>query len=190
MKQWKVRGLQLSTFILVAGLVVAGLSSVSGPVGETRIEYLLAIDTQEEVTILLPVPIDGFNQTIFNVDDFDVLEGAPDLNIVETIHGKALEVNTDTNTHIRARKECGLKGREEIGKWHSTIKISMATPISRKHPTKDYIFSYFNKIWIFSSKPDTNVKISLISKSGYGENPVFRNYGVNLKEGWQEISRN
>jgi hypothetical protein len=189
MKQWKVRGLQLSTFILVAGLVVAGLSSVSSPVGETRIEYLLAIDTQEEVTILLPVPIDGFNQTIFNVDDFDVLEGAPDLNIVETIHGKALEVNTDTNTHIRARKECGLKGREEISKWHSTIKISMATPINRKHPTKDYIFSYFNKIWIFSSKPDTTVKISLISKSGYGENPVFRNYGVNLKEGWQEISR-
>jgi hypothetical protein len=170
--------------------VVASVSSVSDPVGKTCIDYLLEIETREEVTILLPVPVDGSNQTIFNVDDFDVIRGAPDLNIVETIHGKALEVRTDTSTHIQSRKECGLKGGEEIDKWHSTIKISMATPINRKHPTKDYILSDFNKIWIFSSKLDTNVKIGLISKSGYGENPVYRNYGVNLKEGWQEISNN
>jgi len=187
LEQWKVRGLQLSTFILVAGFVVAGVSSVSDPVGKTSIDYLLEIETREEVTILLPVPVDGSNQTIFNVDDFDVIRGAPDLNIVETKHGKALEVNTDTNTHIQARKECGLKGGEEIDKWHSTINISMVTTINRKHPTENYIFS-INRIWIFSSKPDTNVKIGLFLKSECGEDQTYRNFGVNLKEGWQEIS--
>lgn len=187
LEQWKIRGLQLGTLILAAGIVASGLSSVSDPESKTDLSYSLEIDTEKEVTLLLPVPVDESNQTIFNVDDLHVKKGAPDLNIVETIYGKALEIQTDTATHIKARKNYGFKDAEEIDKLYSSINFSMLTTVNRKHSTKNYSVSIY-RIWVFSSKPDTDVKIRLFLESECGEYKSYTSYRYNLKEGWQEIN--
>ncbi|MEA1863819.1 MAG: hypothetical protein U9N46_01260, partial [Euryarchaeota archaeon] len=75
-ERWKIRGLQLSTAILAAGIVVSGISLSSGILGDARMMYELTIDTSEETTLFVPLPVDESNNVIVEiVDGLEVIEG-------------------------------------------------------------------------------------------------------------------
>ena len=74
--RWKVRGLQLSTVILATGIVVSGISLSAGSIGDTMMQYELTIDTSEETTLFVPLPVDESGNVIVGlIDELEVIEG-------------------------------------------------------------------------------------------------------------------
>ena len=114
--QWKIRGLQLSTVILAAGIVVSGISISSDTLGRPGITYAITldasrIDTSEETTFLVPLPVDTSSGMAADVvDELTVIKGDAVWSIADTEHGKALEVRTSTKCILYAEKKCGVHG--------------------------------------------------------------------------------
>jgi len=88
LEMWKIKGLQLSTAILIAGVIVTGISVSLGTVGKTVISYEVMLDTgtsEEETTFFLPVPIDESIGEVADVmNELKVVDGTGDWKIVDT----------------------------------------------------------------------------------------------------------
>ena len=129
--QWKIRGLQLGTVILAAGIVVSGISLSSGALGKPGMTYAITldasrIDTAEETTFLVPLPVDTSSGVAADVvDELTVTSGDAVWDIVDTEHGKALEVRTSTKCSLYAEKRCGYMDRDEIEEWFQRYDVSM-----------------------------------------------------------------
>jgi hypothetical protein len=128
--QWKIRGLQLSTAILAAGIVVSGISLSSGTLGKPGITYAITldasrIDTAEETTFLVSLPVDTSSGVVAVVDELTVTKGDAVWSIVDTEHGKALEVRTSTKCILYAEKKCGYMERDEREEWLQRYDVSM-----------------------------------------------------------------
>ncbi len=190
-KRWKTKGLWLSIAILTAGVIIAGASVLSGPVGKTEVAYDVRLDTgtsEEETTFFLPVPIDESIGEVADVmNELKVVDGTADWEIVDTAHGKALEVRTKAKCVLSAEKECGYKGWEEGDEWLYSYNFSMLQRINRN----DY------EVWVFASTANATLRIRLSMDDGI--NNVLRyisvgstptdpfTYEVPLKEGWQTV---
>jgi len=189
-KRWKIKGLWLSIAILTAGVIIAGASVLSGPVGKTEVTYEVRLDTgtSEETTFFLPVPIDELIGEVADVmNELKVVDGTADWEIVDTAHGKALEVCTKAKCVLSAEKECGYKGWEEGDEWLYSYNVSMLQRINRN----DY------EVWVFA--PTANATLRMRLSMDDGINNVLRyisvgstptdpfTYEVPLKEGWQTV---
>jgi len=177
--QWKIRGLQLSTAILLAGIVVSGISPSSGILGDTMMRYELTIDTSEETTLFVPLPVDESGNVIVGlIDGLEVIDGDAVWDIRDTDHGKALEVRTSTGCVLSAQQECGGKGWDEGRKWAYSHNMSTLSGVD--------MTAY--EAWVFSSNANTTLYMELSMDTGLGF--VLR-YGcddVPLSVGWQTIS--
>ncbi|MEA3281252.1 MAG: hypothetical protein U9Q68_01640 [Euryarchaeota archaeon] len=178
-ERWKVRGLQLSTVILAAGIVVSGISLSSGILGDTMMRYELTVDTSEEATLFVPLPVDESNNvTVGLIDEMEVIEGDAVWDIVDTDHGKALEVRTSTGCVLSAQQECGKKGRDEGREWAYSHNLGTLSGVDRA--------AY--EAWVFSSNANTTLYMELSMDTGLG---VVLRYGcddVPLIEGWQTVA--
>ncbi|RZN33965.1 MAG: hypothetical protein EF813_10375 [Methanosarcinales archaeon] len=175
---WKVRGLQLSTVILAAGIVISGISLSSGILGDTWMMYELTIDTSEETTLFMPLPVDeSGNVAVELIDELEVIEGDAVWDIVDTNHGKALEVRTSTGCTLSAQQECGKKGWDEGRKWVYSHNISTLSGVNKA--------AY--GAWTFSSNTNTTLHIKLSIDNGMGVLLRYRCDGVPLIEGWQTV---
>ncbi|PXF59196.1 MAG: hypothetical protein C4B59_11865 [Candidatus Methanogaster sp.] len=178
-ERWKVLGLQLSTVILAAGIVVSGISLSSGILGDAVMQYELTIDTSEETTLFVPLPVDESNNvTMGLIDRLELVEGDAMWAIVDTDHGKALEVRTSTGCALSARQECGKKGWDEGREWVYSHNISMLSGA-------DWA-AY--EAWVFSSNANTTLYIELSMDTGLGVVLRYGCYGVPLIEGWQTVA--
>ncbi|MGB3460022.1 MAG: hypothetical protein WBB08_12190 [Halobacteriota archaeon] len=189
-KRWKTKGLWLSIAILTAGVIIASASVLSGPVGKTEVAYELRLDTgtSEETTFFLPVPIDESIGEVADVmNELKVVDGTADWKIVDTEHGKALEVRTKAKCVLSAEKECGYKGWEEGDEWLYSYNFSMLQGINRN----DY------EVWVFAPTANATLRIRLSMDDGIsnaleyisvGSTPTDPfTYEVPLKEGWQTV---
>ncbi len=188
LEKWKIKGLQLSTAILIAGVIVTGISMSLGTVGKTVISYEVMLDTSEETTFFLPVPIDESIGEVADVmNELKVVDGTADWKIVDTAHGKALEVHTKTKCVLSAKKECGYKGWEEGDEWLYSYNVRMFQGINKS----------VYEVWVFASTANTVVRIDLSLDDGQnnilkyisvGSTPTDPfTYGIPLKEGWQTV---
>ncbi|MEA1863701.1 MAG: hypothetical protein U9N46_00635, partial [Euryarchaeota archaeon] len=172
------RGLQLSTAILAAGIVVSGISLSSGILGDARMMYELTIDTSEETTLFVPLPVDESNNVIVEiVDGLEVIEGDAVWDIVDTDHGTALEVRTSTGCVLSARQECGKKGWDEGREWVYSHNIS----------TLPGVDGAAYEAWTFSSNANTTLYMRLSMDTGMGVLLRYRCDGTSLSEGWQTV---
>ncbi len=177
--QWKVRGLQLSTVILAAGIVISGISLSSGIIGDARMMYELTIDTSEETTLFVPLPVDeSGNVAVELIDELEVIEGDAVWDIMDTNHGKALEVHTSTGCTLSAQQEYGEKGVDGGCKWVYSHNISMLSGVNRA----DY------EAWIFASNDNTTLHLELSKDTGLGVVLSYRCDGTPLSKGWQTYS--
>jgi len=177
--QWKIRGLQLSTVILATGIVVSGISLSSGILGDAMMRYELTIDTSEETTLFVPLPVDESNNVIVEiVDGLEVIEGDAVWDIVDTDHGTALEVRTSTGCVLSAQQECGKKGRDEGREWVYSHNISMLSGAD--------MAAY--EAWVFSSNANTTLHMELSMDNGLGVVLRYGCYDVPLSVGWQRSS--
>ncbi|NOQ33347.1 MAG: hypothetical protein GQ567_04000 [Methanosarcinales archaeon] len=177
--RWKIRGLQLSTVILATGIVVSGISISSGILGDTMMRYELTIDTSEETTLFVPLPVDESSNVIVGlIDGMEVIEGDAVWDIVDTNHGTALEVRTSTGCVLSAQQECGKKGRDEGREWVYSHNISMLSGAD--------MAAY--EAWVFSSNANTTLHMELSMDNGLGVVLRYGCYDVPLSEGWQRSS--
>jgi hypothetical protein len=196
LKRWKIKGLWLGIVILTAGVIIAGASVLSGCVGKTAISYEVMLDTgssEEETTFLLPVPINESTGEVLDVmNELKVVDGTADWKIVDTAHGKALEVRIKAKCALSAEKECGYKGGEERNVWLYSYNVSMLHGINK---TKRWGTVY--EVWVFASTANTTLRIDLAMDDGIsnilsyisvGSTPTDPfTYEVPLNEGWQTV---
>ncbi len=177
--QWKIRGLQLSTVILATGIVVSGISLSSGILGDTMMRYELTIDTSEETTLFVPLPVDESSNVIVGlIDGLEVIEGDAVWDIVDTNHGTALEVRTSTGCVLSAQQECGKKGRDEGREWVYNHNISMLSGAD--------MAAY--EAWVFSSNANTTLYLELSMDNGLGVVLSYSCDDISLSEGWKTVS--
>nr|QNO41363.1 hypothetical protein GDLGMCFF_00004 [Methanosarcinales archaeon ANME-2c ERB4]QNO47200.1 hypothetical protein ADAEDOLL_00006 [Methanosarcinales archaeon ANME-2c ERB4]QNO47328.1 hypothetical protein PFMFOFOA_00003 [Methanosarcinales archaeon ANME-2c ERB4] len=176
--QWKIRGLQLSTVILVAGIAVSGISLSSGILGDTRMMYELTIDTSEETTLFVPLPIDESNNVIVGlIDGLEVIEGDAVWDIVDTDHGAALEVRTSTGCVLSAQQKCGKRGWDAGREWVYSHNISMLSGVDGA--------AYEARA--FSSNANTTLYMRLSMDTGMGVLLRYRCDDTPLSVGWQTV---
>ena len=194
-KRWKIKGLWLGIAILTLGVIIAGASILEGPVGKTEVAYEVMLDTgtSEETTFFLPVPIDESTGEVADVmNELKVVDGTADCKIVDTTHGKALEVRIKAKCALSAEKECGYKGGEERNEWLYSYNVSMFQGINK---TKRWGTVY--EVWVFAATANTTLRIDLAMDDGtnnilsyisVGSTPTDPfTYEVPLKEGWQTV---
>ena len=192
-KRWKTKGFWLSIAILTAGVIIAGASVLSGPVGKTEVTYevMLNTGTSEETTFFLPVPIDESTGEVADVmNELKVVDGTADWKIVDMEHGKALEVHTKGKCVLSAKKECGYKGWEEGDEWLYSYNFSMLQGVNE---TNKAVY----EVWVFAPTADATLRIDLAMDDGIsnvlgyisvGSTPTDPfTYEVPLKEGWQTV---
>ena len=177
--RWKARGLQLSTVILMTGIVVSGISLSSGSIGDARMVYGLTIDTSEETTLLVPLPVDESNNVIVGfMDGLEVIEGDAVWDIVGTTHGTALEVRTSTGCVLSAQQEYGKKGRDEGREWVYSYNLSTLSGVD--------MAAY--ETWVFSSNANTTLYMILSMDNGLGVVLSYSCDDTPLSVGWQTRS--
>ncbi|MEA1907696.1 MAG: hypothetical protein U9N43_01500 [Euryarchaeota archaeon] len=177
--RWNVRGLQLSTVILVTGIVVSSISLSSGIIGDTMMQYELTIDTSEETTLFVPLPVDESNNVIVGlIDGLEVIEGDAVWDIVGTNHGTALEVRTSTGCVLSAQQECGKKGRDEGREWVYRYNLSTLSGVD--------MTAY--EAWVFSSNANTTLYMILSMDNGLGIVLSYSCDDTPLNVGWQTRS--
>ena len=178
LEQWKIWGLQLSTVILATGIVVSGISLSSGILGDAMMRYELTIDTSEETTLFVPLPVDESSNVIVGIiDGLEVIEGDAVWDIVDTEHGTALEVRTSTGCVLSAQQECGKKGRDEGREWAYSYNLSTLSGMD--------MTAY--EAWVFSSNANTTLYMELSMDTGQGVVLRYR-CDAPLSVGWQTRS--
>ena len=183
LEQWKIRGLRISTAILIAGIVVSGISLSSGIIGKTEMTYEITldasrIDTSEETTFLVPLPVDNSSGVAADVvAELTVIEGDAVWGIVDTEHGKALEVRTSTKCVLSAGKECGYMDRDEREEWLQKYTVSMIPEMDER--TCD--------VWVCASNADATMRMKLWMDTGLGDNHCLDIDHTPLDEGWQTV---
>ena len=188
-ERWKIRGLQLSTVILITGLVVSGISISTGFIGKTEMKYEVMLDTSEETTFFVPVPVDTSNNVTADIiDELTVVEGTADWDIVDTEAGKALEVHTSTKCILSAKKECGYMDRDEIKEWLQRCNLSMIYEMHERDSDgwKDCA------VWVFASNTNTTIRMRLTMYTGLGATRGYLtdDHEILLEEGWQTVELN
>jgi hypothetical protein len=192
LKRWKIKGLWLGIAILTLGVIIAGASILEGHVGKTEVAYEVILDTgvSEETTFFLPVPIDeSIGEVAEVMSELKVVDGTADWKIVDTAHGKALEVHTKGKCVLSAKKECGYKGWEEGDEWLYSYNFSMFQ--INKTNRAGY------GVWVFASTANTTMRIKLLMDDGINNAFKYISVGsthtdpftheVPLKEGWQTV---
>jgi len=144
---------------------------------------MLDTGTSEETTFFLPAPIDESIGEVADVmNELKVVDGTADWKIVDTAHGKALEVRTKAKCVLSAEKECGYKGWEEGDEWLYRYNVSMFQGINK---TKRWGTVY--EVWVFASTANTTMRIRLLMDDGISNALADFTYEVPLKEGWQTV---
>ena len=195
LKRWKIKGLWLGIAILTLGVIITGASVLSGCVGKTAISYevMLNTGTSEETTFFLPVPINESTGEVAEVmSELKVVDGTANWKIVDTAHGKVLEVHTKAKCVLSAKKECGYKGWDEGDEWLYSYNVSMFQEINK---TKRRGNVY--EVWVFASTANTTLRIDLAMDDGTNNILSYISVGstltdpftheVPLKEGWQTV---
>jgi hypothetical protein len=195
LKRWKIKGLWLGIAILTLGVIITGASVLSGCVGKTAISYevMLNTGTSEETTFFLPVPINESTGEVAEVmSELKVVDGTANWKIVDTAHGKVLEVHTKAKCVLSAKKECGYKGWDEGDEWLYSYNVSMFQEINK---TKRWGNVY--EVWVFASTANTTLRIDLAMDDGTNNILSYISVGstltdpftheVPLKEGWQTV---
>ena len=184
LEQWKVKGLQIGTIILAAGVVVAGLSIVSGKTADSIMGYNIVLDASENTTFYLPVPMNLIDNDAADItNELRVIEGDARWNIVDTEHGKALEVHTSSKCKLYGEKNYGSRNWDDADIWLESFTISMLDGTGQSmEPNKN------TDVWAFASNGNASMILGLSLDDGFNEAWSYTIPETSLDEGWQTVN--
>ena len=184
LEQWKVKGLQIATIILAAGVVVAGLSIVSGKTADSMMYYEIVLDASEDTTFYMPVPVNLIDNDAADItNELRVIEGDARWNIVDTEHGKALEVHTSSKCKLYAEKNYGSRNWDDADIWLEDFSISMLDGTDRSVKAFES-----TDVWVFASNENTSMILGLSLDDGFNDMWSYTIYETSLDEGWQTVN--
>jgi len=184
LEQWKVKGLQIATIILAAGVVVAGLSIVSGKTADSMMYYEIVLDASEDTTFYMPVPVNLIDNDAADItNELRVIEGDARWNIVDTEHGKALEVHTSSKCKLYVEKNYGSRNWDDADIWLEDFSISMLDGTDRS--VKAF---QSTDVWVFASNENTSMILGLSLDDGFNDMWSYTIYETSLDEGWQTVN--
>jgi hypothetical protein len=141
-------------------------------------QYELRIDTSEETTLFVPLPVDESSNVVMElVDGLELVDGDAVWDIADTEHGTALEVRTSTGCVLSAQQECGKKGWDEGREWVYSHNLS----------TLPGVDGTAYEAWVFSSNANTTVYMRLSMDNGIGVVLRYSCDDAPLSVGWQTI---
>ena len=190
LEQWKINGLRISIVIFMTGLLIAWFSMSSGVFAYSKISYEITINTSQDTTFFLPLPVNESRGDISEVMyELKIIDGTADWRFAETIHGKALEIHTNKNCTLAAKKTYTDKNWDEADEWLANHKLSMFIGINKEDRRNYYEF------WVFSSNENStaNIRFNMddgwdnelsYNSIGYTPNGIFT-YSVPLDQGWE-----
>jgi len=183
LEQWKVKGLQIGTIILAAGVVVAGLSIVSGKTADSIMGYNIVLEASENTTFYLPVPMNLIDNDVADItNELRVIEGDARLNIVDTEHGKALEVHTSSKCKLYGEMNYGSRNWEDADIWLESFTISMLDGTGQSMEAYES-----TDVWVFASNGNTSMSLGLSLDDGFNEAWSYTIPETSLDEGWQIV---
>jgi hypothetical protein len=184
LEQWKVKGLQIGTIILAAGVVIAGLSIVSGKTADSIMGYNIVLDASEDTTFYLPVPMNlKENDAAEITNELRVIEGEARWNIVETEHGKALEVHTSSKCRLYGEMNYGSRNWDDADIWLESFTISMLDGTGQSMEAYES-----TDVWVFASNGNTSMSLGLSLDDGFNEAWSYTIPETSLDEGWQTVN--
>ena len=184
LEQWKVKGLQIATIILAAGVVVAGLSIVSGKTADSMMYYEIVLDASEDTTFYMPVPVNLIDNDAADItNELRVIEGDARWNIVDTEHGKALEVHTSSKCKLYVEKNYGSRNWDDADIWLEDFSISMLDGTDRSVKAFES-----TDVWVFASNENTSMILGLSLDDGFNDMWSYTIYETSLDEGWQTVN--
>lgn len=175
-------------FILI---IIASVSISSCIFWQSEITYKVAFDTSENTTFYVPVPIDDSNKIVDVMENLKVTDGKADWKLVDTIHGKSLEVRTTDPCKLSAKKKYGYKNTEKGDEWLQNSNISMLNELIKKEHEWDETYTG----WVYASNPNSTALIYLSFDDGWNNLLTYK-IGLTrsdpfaqipLKEGWQTV---
>lgn len=184
LEQWKVKGLQIATIILAVGIVVAGLSIVSGKTADSMMYYEIVLDASEDTTFYMPVPVNLIDNDAADItNELRVIEGDARWNIVDTEHGKALEVHTSSKCKLYVEKNYGSRNWDDADIWLEDFSISMLDGTDRSVKAFES-----TDVWVFASNENTSMILGLSLDDGFNDMWSYTIYETSLDEGWQTVN--
>ncbi len=184
LEQWKVKGLQIATIILAVGIVVAGLSIVSGKRADSMMYYQIILDASENTTFYLPVPMNLINNDAAAItNELRVIEGDARWNIVDTEHGIALEVHTSSKCKVYGEMNYGSRNWEDADIWRESFTISMLDGTGQSMEAYES-----TDVWVFASNGNTSMILGLSLDDGFDKIWSYTIYKTSLDEGWQTVN--
>ena len=146
-------------------------------------------DTDEGYTLMVPVPLNktGAQYAGF-LDELTVTLGEVDISVVDTVHGKALEVIGSGNATLEW--DSGWSAEDEG--WYLNISMTSGSPFDYDSNTRSS--------WIYSDQGGLSVRLSFSAEQTYNETPTFMSgggpsyrlmdgegdYTLDTQVGWQE----
>ena len=199
----------MKTTLIIYLLLLLISSSISGCIETSEpyspIKYSITIETNDQTTVYLPVLLDLPNNTVADlVDSLKVeMKESPDIevsyDIIDTIHGKALRINTSGNVSLKAVSSFKYYDSHPempitpfISKYEDEPKffdISMKT-----NETNPYV-SFHNAYLENSNNHQIKVKIVYEASTEVGgeyctslpDGTDERHYFFTMEPGWQVI---
>jgi len=185
--------------ILIMGSVISGCSEKREPY--YPIEYEIIVETNDQATVYLPILLDLPNNTIADLAKSLKVKKSKSPNeeitydIIETIHGKALRINTTGNVTLNAVSS------NKYYKTHPAIPLHPFIP-GNENNAKFFNMSMRinerNSYWAYlESENGNNVKVQITCGADVNEGGEYwtsqpdgsdkRHYFFSLKQGWQSI---
>lgn len=192
----------LILLILFIGISISGCISSES---YSPIKYMITIETNEPTTLYLPVLLDLPDNTVADLVDYLKIEKkeSPDIevsyDVIDTIHGKALRINTSGNVSLMA--DSGFKYYNS----HSEMPLS---PFKAEYENAPKFFNVSMKIyeintytsfhWAYLETNNTNqVKVRIYNRANtkmggesyysLSDGSDERNHFITIKPGWQPI---
>lgn len=144
----------------------------------TELTYELVLTSENETTVLLPVPIYNSGKNVSSlVEEIQMIEGDVDFNLNQTKYGPALNITFEGKAHLKAHKKEEMNDGK-LDKYKFT-DLSMAVNNTGKY-------------YVYSSSKDANITEFICSeKVGGGEDVDWPHYfsveELSLEEGWESI---
>ena len=149
----------------------------------------IVVETDEGYTLMVPVPLNktGAQYAGF-IDELTVTLGEVDVSVVDTLHGKALEVTGSGNATL----EWDSRWSAEDEGWYLNISMTSGSPFDYHSDTRSS--------WIYSDQDGLSVRLSFSAQQTYNETPTFPSgggpsyslmdgvgdYTLDTQVGWQE----
>ena len=195
----------LLILLIAVSLVALSGGCLDTPKPHANIDYIVIIETLENVTIYLPVPLDLPSNTVsdlvssIKVDEKENDEIKIFFDVVDTEHGSALRVITNGNVTLKATSDNEFLQKHPqipVGSFYSPSNEPLFFNLSMKINENNIVQNYSHWAYLYTTNNEATIKVRevLVISVDAGEelwlslkDNSSKSGSFTLKPGWQLV---